>query len=180
MTSSSQTQITPYEKEFITIAKTSFNIIPFKWQYSIGGLMIESIKKKRVSNILCVRPTGGGKSLLYQVIAYYLKKITLFISPILVLGADQMRKILNIPDESIAAFHLDELSDKNLSNLEDFIKILHPKNTVILLASPQFLKIRGKSFLKFLQDKKLSKWLLSTSYIYVFIMDAPFVTNFVN
>ena len=75
MTSSSQPQITPYEKEFITIATTSFNIIPFKWQYSIGGLMIESIKKNRVSNILCVRPTGGGKSLLYQVIAYYLKKL---------------------------------------------------------------------------------------------------------
>ena len=57
-----------------------------------------------------------------------------------------MKKILNIPDESITAFHLDELSDNNLSKLEDFINILHPKNTVILLASPQFLKIRGKSF----------------------------------
>ena len=95
-----------HQQTFINITNTSFNTDPYKWQYELGGMIIEAVASNTPFCLLCVRPTGGGKSLLYQVLALHFKGVTLCILPILALGADQMRKVLKVPDRSLTAFHL--------------------------------------------------------------------------
>ena len=107
--------------------------------------------------LLCVRPTGGGKSLLYQVLSLHFKGVTLCILPILALGADQMRKVLKVPDRSLTAFHLDEMNDTHLVCLMENLQNLHSNNAVILLSSPQFFETRGKQLLWYLHQSRLIK-----------------------
>ena len=66
---------------------------------------------------LLVRPTGGGKTLVFTSIVACIKGITLCITPLLSLGADQVQKIMLKTfetDKSIVGFHLDELTDAKL------------------------------------------------------------------
>ena len=118
---------------------------------------MEAVAEKDPFCLLCVRPTGGGKSLLYQVLALHLKCVTLCISPILALGADQMRKVLKVPDRSLTAFHLDEMNDSHLERLLENLQNLHRDKAVILLSSPQFFETRGTSLLRYLHQSKLIK-----------------------
>ena len=145
---------------FIDIANTSFSTDPYKWQYELGGMALEAVASNNPFCLLCVRPTGGGKSLLYQVLALHFKKVTLVISPILALGSDQMRKILNVPDRRLTALHLDEMSDVNLTRLKGYLEKLHYDNAVILLSSPQFLEGRGKDLLRFLHASQLIQFVV--------------------
>ena len=116
---------------------------------------MEAIAENDPFCLLCIRPTGGGKSLLYQVLALHFKGVTLCISPILALGADQMRKVLQVPDRSLTAFHLDEMNDTHLVRLMENLQNLHHENAVILLSSPQFFKTRGKQLLGYLHQSHL-------------------------
>ena len=116
----------------------------------MGGFAIETTAIGAPFKFICIRPTGGGKSLLYQALALHFKKVTLCITPILALGSDQMQKIAKVPDTNLLAFHMDELSDEHIIRLKDHLEILHPDNAVIILASPLFLNNCGKQFLKFL------------------------------
>ena len=104
---------------------------------------------------ICIRPTGSGKSLLYQVIALHVKKVTLCITPILALGADQMQKVANINESNLIAFHVVELTDAQVIKLKNHLEILHPENAVILLASPLFLNNHDQQFLHFLFENNL-------------------------
>ena len=121
----------------------------------MGGFVIKHISNKQNFKFICIRPTGSGKGLLYQVLALYVRKITLCITLILALGANQMRKVLQIPDANITAFHMDELTDANVLKFKRHLEVLHNDNSVIILASPQFLNNQGTQFLSFLHQCKL-------------------------
>ena len=149
-----------HQQTFIDTANTSFNTDPYKWQYELGGMALEAVASNNPFCLLCVRPTGGGKSLLYQVLALQFKKVTLVISPILALGSDQMRKILKVPDRRLTALHLDEMSDVNLTRLMGYLEKLHQDNAVILLSSPQFLDGRGRDLLRFLHASELIQFVV--------------------
>ena len=96
---------------------------------------IERIANCLPFEFICIRPTGGGKNLLYQVLALNFKKVTLYITPILVLGSDQMQKVANgVPNSNVIVFHMDELSDAQVIRLKKYQEVLHPQNAVILLA----------------------------------------------
>ena len=148
---------TPLQQTFINIANRSFNTNPYLWQYGMGGFAIETTAINAPFKFICIRPTSGGKSLLYQVLALHFKKVTLCITPILALGSDQMQKIAKVPDLNLIAFHMDELNDDQVIKLKRHLEILHPDNTVILLASLLFLYKRGKQFLEFLFRNDLIK-----------------------
>ena len=137
-------QTTPHQQTFLNIANHSFNIQPYLWQYRMGCFAIERISKEEELKFICIRPTGGGKSLLYQVLVLHVKHVTLCITPILALGLDQMRKVLQIPDRRITAFHMDELKDADVVRLKRHLEVLHPHSAVVILASPQFLNGHGK------------------------------------
>ena len=129
-----------HEQTFIDIATSSFDTEPYDWQYKLGGEVIKAVASNNPFCLLCIRQTGGGKSLLYQVLSLHFKGVTLFVAPILALGSDQMQKILKVPDESLTAFHLDEINDSDLQCLFRHLKNLHSDNTVVLLSSPQFFR----------------------------------------
>ena len=110
MTTPMEEMPSEHQQMFIDIANTSFDTAPYDWHYKLGRMAIEAVTSNNLFCLLCVRPTGGGKSLLYQVLSRHFKGVTLCVAPILTLGSDQMRKILKVPDQTITAFHLDEMS----------------------------------------------------------------------
>ena len=123
--------------------------------------------------MLVIRPTGGGKSLIYQVAATMIKGITLFISPLLALASDQTRNLKRrtaaLPD--VTCIHLDGMPQEHINIIaQDISELRHPvtnllKGAVILFASPQFLTgQKGSSILASLIDE-------STSALHMTVMD---------
>ena len=110
--------------------------------------------------MLIVRPTGGGKSLVYQVAGYLMKGIALFISPLLALGPDQIQKLHKFmstrPD-----FVLLHLDDMQLSSIKNVAKDSPTSEcraiSVVLFASPQLLiGSKGETIMDILLDKDKS------------------------
>ena len=69
-----------------------FQFPPHEWQSDVIRSLLQAHRQTTVTNMLVIRPTGGGKSLIYQVAATMIKGITLFISPLLALASEQTRK----------------------------------------------------------------------------------------
>ena len=116
--------------------------------------MSESVSKD-LQGILTIFPTGSGKSICFQVPAMYLEGVTVVISPLLALIADQIESINTINGE----------------NCE--------KNGVAVLADHYLDKYTGKDCAKcaieidsncsFEDERKLDHWLNDgkTKFIYV-------------
>ena len=69
------------------------SLVPHEWQSSVIKVLIDAKRSSSITDMLLVRPTSGGKSLVYQVVSYMVKGITLFISPLLALAFDQTNKL---------------------------------------------------------------------------------------
>ena len=89
-----------YKTHFNTILCSNnssifFSKAPYQWQTKLGASILHT-KLDTDDDIhqLCVRPTGGGKSLLFTILAVCLGNLTLaiIITPLLLLGADQTIK----------------------------------------------------------------------------------------
>ena len=74
----------------------SFNLTDHPWQSALGATIMEATIIKKPLKHLCVRPTGGGKSLVFNVVALLLGGVTICICPLLSLGADKTEKTQNI------------------------------------------------------------------------------------
>ena len=98
-----------------------FNKIPHQWQINVGTGILASLESNIDHNQLLIRKTGEGKSLVYLATGACIGGITLCISPILSLGMDQTRKVLNHTPNitSVTLFHLDKMSSSHISNLQD-------------------------------------------------------------
>jgi superfamily II DNA helicase RecQ len=133
--------LSPHMGLFHQISVSSFQKEPYHWQVLVGGTVLHSVASNRSIQQLCVRPTGGGKTLLFTVLARCIKGVTLCITPLLSLGSDQVRKLINTStfDQSITAFHLDELDENQINEVSVSVsrQALHPSKTVILFVSPQ-------------------------------------------
>ena len=84
--------------------------------------IIQSIVKKK--DVLAIMPTGGGKSLCYQLPAYSKPGLTLVISPLIALMNDQVRhlKKLNLPVGCIHS-NMDVEVHKNIfANMKTVLK----------------------------------------------------------
>mgnify|MGYP006282622237 CR=1 FL=1 len=89
-------------------------------------------KEKR---LLCIQPTGYGKSLLYQLPSALLDGITLVISPLLALMRDQMRYLnneFNVPSASIN-------SDQSQEENEQALRRARENELDILFIAPEQL-----------------------------------------
>lgn len=114
-----------YSSLFVTRCTSTFHLTPREWQVEVGARLIQSSLDAVPIRHLCVRPTGGGKSLVFNTVADVVGGVTICICPLLSLGADQAKKILSKTEtdcRSITAFHLDELSTDALKKLKDFFQ----------------------------------------------------------
>ena len=106
-----------------------------------------------------MQPTGSGKSLLFQMIATFLKGVTLCLSPLLSLSADQVNKLMG--DETmITALHLDECEQRDLPEIMALIKNLQDSSTLFIFSSPQAITDKFKSFGEVLIQDRLIKFVV--------------------
>jgi ATP-dependent DNA helicase RecQ len=98
---------------------------------------------------IIVLPTGGGKSLCFQVPALLLPQLTLVISPLISLMKDQIDSLL---DSGVPAGRLDStLSHQERNEIYDRLRARQLK---LLYVSPERLLMQG--FLDFLKDRGIS------------------------
>ena len=122
----------------------------------LGATIMEATIIKKPLKHLCVRPTGGGKSLVFNVVASLLGGVTICICPLLSLGADQTEKTLNINLDTATAlltyFHLDEMRTKCVLKLKSKLRDSRSRPTAtIIYMSPQLLATKkGNDLICFL------------------------------
>ena len=140
-----------YSTIFTSTCTKYFKQNPYLWQVEVGATILCLQANGVGVKQLCVRPTGGGKTLLFAGVACCLKGITLCITPLLSLGTDQTHNLLRNTknNSSITAFHLDEISPNVLPHIiHGVLKPNHLNDkTVILYSSPQFLVQHQDTFL---------------------------------
>jgi len=97
------------------------------------------------SDVLAIMPTGGGKSLCYQIPALYLEGITIVISPLISLMQDQ---VMNLKESGVEAVYLNSslsFKETHLAKeeiLSGNVKLLYLSPEGIL--SPQMLNFLEK------------------------------------
>ena len=101
------------------------------------------------SDSLVIMPTGGGKSLCYQVPAFIRSGITLVISPLIALMKDQVDS-LRVLDLPVDAVH----SLIGLREQEDTLRKISEGKTRLLYASPE--RLRNKRFMDALSRNTVS------------------------
>lgn len=104
-------------------------------------------------NVLAVLPTGGGKSLCYQIPAILSETFAIVISPLIALMSDQVNSLNKIQTvaESIN-------STKNYFEIEDILRSIQTKQLKLLYTSPE--KLSNKEFLSKLMN-------LNPEYLFV-------------
>jgi hypothetical protein len=124
-----------------------FGKMPYQWQLQI--ICHLSLMKTIDASIfpgavlLDVRPTGGGKSSVGDVYSVMCAGVSLTITPLLSLGADQTQKICrntSINGDPVHAYHLDELWCPKVQKLlsdQLFSLSIDTDVTVFLFSSPQ-------------------------------------------
>ena len=96
--------------------------------------IINNILKKRDS--FCIMPTGGGKSICYQIPAFIFDGITIVISPLIALMKDQVDNINN--NIGIKAKYIN--STNTLDEVKEIIDMCYLGQVKLLYISPERLK----------------------------------------
>ena len=146
-----------YKTEFNTKCIDTLSKHPYEWQLDFGGLILLSKRtEERAIHQLCIRPTRGSKSLLFTTLPACLDRITLCITPLLSLGADQTIKHqhnTNTSGTELKSLHLYEVPKGNMPLILNLLLGAAPSSSILVYTSPQSLvtKATGRSaFLKFL------------------------------
>ena len=94
-----------------------------------------------ISNILkgrdsfCILPTGGGKSICYQIPAMIFKGITIVVSPLISLMKDQVD---SLNENGIVAEYIN--STQSLNDINDIIKKCYEGKVKLLYIAPERLE----------------------------------------
>ncbi|MFK7910514.1 MAG: ATP-dependent DNA helicase RecQ [Akkermansiaceae bacterium] len=100
-------------------------------------------------NTLAVLPTGGGKSLCYQLPALMLDGLTLVISPLIALMRDQVKAL---EKKDIPAARIDSTTDEE--DFEPIVQRIRAGELKLLYMSPE--RIAEPSMLALLREQKIS------------------------
>ncbi len=129
-----------HEKKILKILKETFGYSAFRFeQLRIINSVLEG------KDTLGIMPTGGGKSLCYQIPALYLKGVTLVISPLISLMQDQVMNLKEIGVEAV--FLNSSLSYQESQKVKS--QILSGKTKIVYLSpegilSPQLMDFFDK------------------------------------
>jgi ATP-dependent DNA helicase RecQ len=110
--------------------------------------VIDSILAKR--DTLAIMPTGGGKSICYQIPAMLFEGLTIVISPLISLMKDQVD---NIVDLGISAAYINSsLSNKSIYNIIEGLKV---GNIKLLYLAPE--RLESEEFCKLMQSLDIAQ-----------------------
>ena len=104
----------------------------------------------RQEDTLCIMPTGGGKSVCYQVPALILNGITLVISPLISLMKDQVDSINDI---GISAAYIK--STQSLEDINEIITSCYEGKIKLLYIAPE--RLESEYFNKMLRRLNISQ-----------------------
>ncbi len=109
--------------------------------------VVDSILNKQ--DVLMILPTGGGKSLCYQLPALLMDGITVVVSPLLALMQDQ---VMSLKSKGISAAMISSLQDyKEIQEIENKLKNQEIK---LLFIAPE--RLQNLTFMHFLFSLKIS------------------------
>ena len=127
--------------------KTYFGFDSFKGEQE---LIIENVLKGK--NTFVIMPTGGGKSLCYQLPALVLDGTAIIVSPLIALMKNQVDAIRNVSnEESIAHFLNSSLTKKEITQVKQ--DITNGKTKMLYVAPESLTK---KENIDFLSSVKIS------------------------
>ncbi len=126
----------PFAVDFNSVCRSTFHVNPYPWQTGVGSKILQAHYEKKEIRTLMVRPTGGGKTLVFTSIAKCLGGVTICITPLLALGADQFRKFTTrtADNPTIAAIHLDEYT-ANMRSIYNFTKAYKAQESTLVIYS---------------------------------------------
>ena len=137
--------------EYAIIKETSFiwkkSIRDFQLSAIMGFLDLDSARMGdsilQIPTYTAIAPTGGGKSLIFQVLGTLLGGISLVITPLLTLSVDHVGKFTNFPDNigTIESFHIDNICKSDRILLMSHLLSFKPNQSrsIFLFISPQSL-----------------------------------------
>lgn len=118
----------------------------FKSAFPAFDFSLKELQKEAIQNVsegrntLCILPTGAGKSVIYWMSGVMSKGVTIVVSPLIALIAEQAEKIREHGYE-VVAFHSSMSSQKQYSLLKDFAN--HKINPDFIFASPEKIATDG-------------------------------------
>lgn len=133
--------------------KTPLSILKNKFGYQQFRLQQEDIIQQVLDqkDVLVLMPTGGGKSLCYQIPALMLEGLTLVISPLIALMKDQV-DALRI--NGVAAAYLN--STQSIEEQREVMRLLLQGALKMLYLAPERLMGQESRFMDFLSKVKVS------------------------
>ncbi|MBP0724236.1 ATP-dependent DNA helicase RecQ [Bacillus sp. RG28] len=116
--------------------------------------IIEDIQLNQ--NVVAMLPTGGGKSLLYQLPAYFLEGIVIVVSPLLSLMEDQVDQIRKFGEKRVVALN-------SFRSFEDKLSAINHLNQYkFLFISPEMFQ--NQSLMKKLQTMKIALFVIDEAH----------------
>ena len=146
----------PFHELFDNVAHRHFGVKAYYWQASVGSVLMEHHSFGKPCRFLCIQGTGSGKSILYQTLAAHFAGVTIYISPLLTLGADQVNKLMQktaVLNPSIIPIHFDSM--KTNAQLDNFLKLLKRVDShasIVVFSSPQTITDRFPFFIDRLNE----------------------------
>lgn len=121
-------------KEITIKLKNTLNTV-FGFEEFRPGQLEALLMLMQQGRLLCIQPTGYGKSLLYQLPAVLLDGITVVISPLLALMRDQLQQLKNRFGIAAASFNTDQSEAENAAAKQGILR----GNIRILFIAPEQL-----------------------------------------
>ncbi len=117
--------------------------------------IIDSILRKE--NVLCILPTGGGKSLCFQVPGLVLDGLTIVISPLISLMSDQVR---SLREKRINARYIN--SSMSYSEIQNVLDEINDNRLKFLYVSPE--RFNNLEFVSVIKNTKVGQIVLDEAH----------------
>lgn len=130
---------TDVEQTLINTLQTTFGFNQFR-----PGQLEALSTLMRHGRLLCIQPTGHGKSLLYQLPAVLVDGITLVISPLLALMRDQLKQLKERFNIAAGSFNTDQSIEENQRIRE---AIVRGRIRILFIAPEQLEQVERFNFL---------------------------------